>query len=82
MPWKFNPFTGKLDKVRGATDLSGYVPYTGATSDVNLGSHNLITTGTIGGVNVTSGSNPGHTHTVSAVSDIDTQIKRLSFLTS
>lgn len=29
-------------------DLSNYIPYTGATTDVNLGSHNLITTGTLG----------------------------------
>jgi hypothetical protein len=27
------------------TDLSGYVPYTGATTDVDLGSNNLTTTG-------------------------------------
>jgi hypothetical protein len=33
----------------GEIDLSGYVPYTGATTDVNLGNHNLtIGDGTIG----------------------------------
>jgi hypothetical protein len=35
----FNPFTGKLDI---AEDLSGYVPYTGATQNLNLGANNLI----------------------------------------
>lgn len=39
------------------------VPYTGATKDVDLGSHNLTTTGTVTGQNVTSGADPGHTHT-------------------
>jgi hypothetical protein len=29
------------------TELSSYVPYTGASSDVNLGSHTLTTTGTM-----------------------------------
>lgn len=43
MPWAFNPFTGNLDAL---SDLSGYVPYTGATADVNLGSQDLTTTGT------------------------------------
>ena len=31
-----------------APDLSAYVPYTGASGDVNLGIHNLTTTGTLG----------------------------------
>jgi len=40
-------------------DLSGYVPYTGATTDVDLGAHNLITTGTgtFGIVNSTDENN-------------------------
>lgn len=36
----FNPTTGKLDFV-SEEDLSGYVPYTGATTDVDLGVHTL-----------------------------------------
>jgi hypothetical protein len=40
--YKFNPFTGNLDLVRS---LSGYIPYTGATADVKLGSHNLSVSG-------------------------------------
>lgn len=34
----------------GATDLSGYVPYTGATGNLDLGTHDFTTTGTITGV--------------------------------
>jgi hypothetical protein len=32
----------------GTLDLSGYVPYTGATTTVNLGTHDFFTTGNIG----------------------------------
>lgn len=35
---KFNPVTGNLEVV---VDLSGYVPYSGATTDVDLGAHSL-----------------------------------------
>jgi hypothetical protein len=61
MPYTFNPFSGRLDYY---SDLSGYVPYTGATSDVNLGSYALTTTGigtfgslvtTVGGFTLLSG---------------------------
>jgi hypothetical protein len=38
MPYVFNPFTGTLDDVK---DVSGYVPYTGATDDVDLGNYNI-----------------------------------------
>jgi len=38
MPWTLNPFSGKLDYY---SDLSGYVPYVGATADVNLGIYSL-----------------------------------------
>lgn len=38
-----NPFTGKIDFTGVSPDLSGYVPYTGATADVNLGTNSLIT---------------------------------------
>jgi hypothetical protein len=50
MPYKFNPLSGKLDyyQVSPAPDLSGYIPYTGATAAVNLGSQNFLTTGTLG----------------------------------
>jgi hypothetical protein len=44
MPFAFNPFTGKFDLV---SDLSGYVPYTGAVSTVDLGAQNFVTTGTL-----------------------------------
>ena len=36
--FEFNPLSGQFDLV---SDLSGYVPYTGATSDVDLGSYGL-----------------------------------------
>ena len=41
MAYKFNPFIGNLDNAGTAPDLSGYVPYTGAGSDVDLGTHKL-----------------------------------------
>jgi len=37
-------------------DLSGYVPYTGATADIDLGSRNFITTGTLGAGAITATS--------------------------
>lgn len=42
MPFKLNPFTANLDKVK---DLSGYVPYTGATADLDLGENDFRVTG-------------------------------------
>jgi len=36
----FNPFTNKFDAI-SIEDLSGYVPYTGATTNVDLGINNL-----------------------------------------
>lgn len=41
MATKINPFTGKIDYTGTDPDLSGYVPYTGATADVNLGLFDL-----------------------------------------
>ena len=41
MPFKFNPITGKLDLVQTPLDLSGYVPYTGATNDLDLGANDF-----------------------------------------
>lgn len=38
MRYRINPFTKKLDDIG---DESGYVPYTGATSNVNLGAHSF-----------------------------------------
>jgi hypothetical protein len=43
MPYKFNPFTGKLDIVRPAPVLSGYVPYTGATNNLDMGAFGITT---------------------------------------
>ena len=41
------------------------------TGAIGFGNENLTTTGTIAGVNVTSGENPGHTHTGTSLSGID-----------
>lgn len=41
--YTFNPLSGKLDALQ---DVSGFVPYTGATDDVDLGNHTL----TVGGI--------------------------------
>ena len=41
--YKFNPFTGTLDLV-SEEYLSGYVPYSGATSNVDLGSYDYLGT--------------------------------------
>jgi hypothetical protein len=40
MGLRFNPFTGTLDWI-SVEDLSGYVPYAGATGAVDLGANNL-----------------------------------------
>lgn len=66
----------------GVTITNKYGIYIDDSGAANYIAGTLQVVGAITGANVTSGSNPGHTHTVSAVSDIDTQIKRLSFLTS
>jgi len=47
--WKFNPFTVTLDLV-SEEDLSGYVPYSGATQNVDLGGY-TITADNLSGVN-------------------------------
>jgi hypothetical protein len=39
MTYKLNQFTGLPDRVE---DVSGYVPYTGATADLNLGSFSIF----------------------------------------
>ncbi len=51
----FNPLTGKMDYV-SVEDLSGYVPYTGASSDVNLGSF-ALSAGAITGTSFIIGAN-------------------------
>jgi len=48
-----------------------------ANTTINIGSEDLTTTGTFTGINVTSGSDPGHTHTVSALTDIATTYLKL-----
>jgi len=40
MTYKFNPFTGTFDEV-DVSDLSGYVPYTGATANVDTGNYSI-----------------------------------------
>ncbi|MCP5375185.1 MAG: hypothetical protein H6743_03715 [Rickettsiaceae bacterium] len=45
MPYKLNPFTGNFDEI---PDLSGYVPYTGATANVDLGAYGLLWGGDTG----------------------------------
>jgi hypothetical protein len=50
----YNNTTGVLNIPNYTTDLTGYVPYTGATTNVNLGVHSLIAYDLI--INHTSGS--------------------------
>jgi len=50
--------------IDGATIISG-------TGAIGFGNESLTTTGTIAGINVTSGENPGHTHTGTSLSAID-----------
>jgi len=40
--------------------------------DINCYAGNITTTGTIGGINVTSGADPGHTHTATGLPDVET----------
>lgn len=44
---------------------------TSDTGAISFSNENLTTTGTVAGVNVTSGENPGHTHTGASLSGID-----------
>jgi len=61
----------------GGVDLSGLVPYTGATTNVDLGNRDLTTTGVIAGSNL-SGSNTGDNAVNSLysglVSNVSTQL--------
>jgi hypothetical protein len=61
----------------GGVDLSGLVPYTGATTNVDLGNKDLTTTGVIAGSNL-SGSNTGDNAVNSLysglVSNVSTQL--------
>lgn len=50
MPASYNP---TLWDTVGTFDISGYVPYIGATDDIDLGNHNLDTNGTISADSVT-----------------------------
>jgi hypothetical protein len=38
---KFNPFTGNFDLV-GSSSTAGFVPYTGATANLDMGSQSII----------------------------------------
>jgi len=51
----------------GACDLK----ITASSGDIDFDDDNITTIGTITGINVTSGSDPGHTHTGSSLSGID-----------
>lgn len=51
MPFSFNPFTVNLDKI---SDLSAYVPYTGATANVDLDTYSLSAEG----ITINSSGNP------------------------
>lgn len=62
---RFNPERGTLDSIEtdpvftawlAGSPLAGYVPYTGATGDVNLGARNFVTTGTLGAGAITGTS--------------------------
>ena len=50
---------------------AGDLSITAAGGDITFDNENLATTGTITGVNVTSGADPGHTHTGSSLGSID-----------
>jgi len=70
--------TGYLKNTSGTLswdsfNISSYVPYTGATSSIDLGSYNLNTVGTVSGENVngnnlTVGVNPGSAGTLGSSS--------------
>ena len=58
--------------------IGDFVTYEMATRNVDLNNKSLFTTGYITGINVTSGLNPGHTHTT----DYVTEGSNLYFTTS
>ena len=71
--YKFNPFTGTLDLV-SEEDLSGYVPYTGATGDVDLGVHGLTAT------NLSGVLTDGVTATTQSTGDDSTKVATTAFV--
>jgi microcystin-dependent protein len=44
---------------------------TSDTGSISFGDENIVTTGSVSGVNVTSGVDPGHTHTASSITETD-----------
>ena len=44
------------------------------TGAISFSNENITTTGTVAGINVTSGENPGHTHTGTSLSGIDISV--------
>ena len=54
------------------SSLSGDLGLGSASGAIGLGSNSLTTTGTISGINVTSGVDPGHTHSASSITEADT----------
>ena len=76
--WVINPETGNLDTIgQSSSDITEndarYLKIDGsnANTHIDIGVYNFTTTGTISGINVTSGANPGHTHTGTSLSGID-----------
>lgn len=54
------------------SSVSGDLNLTAASNAVSFGNDSLTTTGTISGINVTSGVDPGHTHSASSITEADT----------
>lgn len=56
MSLKFNPFTGTFDYFESAPDTSGLQPYTGGTSDLDVGAHKVTAQQHVSGVNTLTSS--------------------------
>jgi len=50
VPYFFNPLTGNLDYYKSSS-TTGFVPYVGATADVNLGAFGLTDSSSVLSVN-------------------------------
>ena len=98
MSFTFNPFIGNLDSTLTYTEIEalGFVPYTGATANVDLGNHTLTCGGTTSGmstieqglaVNESGGSSADcdfrvETNTVSNALFIDASEDQVNFNTT
>lgn len=63
--------TDTIDYATFDVDADGDMTVIASGGDIDFSNENITTTGTFSGINVTSGADPGHTHTGGSISGID-----------